>query len=71
LLSVTVGMLLAARVTSVVTGLAAMCVVGVSALVAGFLTILSAADRSVLLALLRRPFQKLNHFRIHARFLAG
>jgi O-antigen/teichoic acid export membrane protein len=70
-LSATLGMLLRVQVTSVITGLAAMCLVGAIALAAGSLTTLSAADRSVLLAVLRRPLQKRSHFRIHARFLAG
>jgi hypothetical protein len=59
------------RVSSVITGLAAMCLVGAIALAAGSLTILSAADRSVLVAVFRRPLQKRSQLRIHARFLAG
>jgi O-antigen/teichoic acid export membrane protein len=64
LLAVSIGIVLRERVTNVVTGLAAMCLVGLIALAAGSVTILSAADRSVLSGLARRPFRNLNHFRI-------
>jgi O-antigen/teichoic acid export membrane protein len=67
LLSFCLGMFLQARITSVFTGLAAMSVVGSLALSVGWMSILAATDRFVFLALLRRPVQKLYHFRVLAK----
>jgi O-antigen/teichoic acid export membrane protein len=58
---------LQARINSVFIGLTAMSIVGVVALAAGWMIVLAAADRFVLLALLRAPMQRLNRFRILAK----
>jgi O-antigen/teichoic acid export membrane protein len=64
LLAVGGGMLLRDRVSTALTGVEFMCVVSAIALVAGWLTILSASDRSVLVILLRQPIQNLHRLRI-------
>jgi O-antigen/teichoic acid export membrane protein len=63
-LAMTLGYFLRVHITSVVTGLAAMCLVGLVALWAGFLAILSPAERLVLLAFAPPPLRSLGSFRI-------